>query len=293
MRGAGRVVFAATLLLIVGTLNIIYGIGALDDANIFVNDKRYILTNLNTLGWVLIILGVIQLTGGFSLMAGNSYGRVIGIIGGSLGAIGALLSIGGTYPWWSLGIFALSVYVVHGISSTGTRTGRRRPDQRRPMTTKADFTDEEWTRLGRAPIVAGMAISLADPGGPIEAFKEVHASLKAVLDAAEQGDRGEFVQSIAKDVAAGVRARKNPAAGFKPRGALAGQEILDELSAVNEIVTRKAAPEEAEAFRAWLLDAAQRTAEAAKEGGFMGFKAEQVSEGEQRMLDKLAEVLGG
>jgi len=115
MRGAGRVVFAATLLLIAGTLNIIYGIGALDDANIFANDQRFIFTNLNTLGWVLIILGVIQLGGGFSLMAGNTYGRVLGIIGGSLGAIGALLSIGGNYPWWSLAIFALCVYVVHGI----------------------------------------------------------------------------------------------------------------------------------------------------------------------------------
>ena len=108
-------VFAATLLLILGTLNIIYGIGALDEANIFVNDTRYVLTNLSTLGWVLIILGVIQLTGGFSLMAGNAYGRVIGIIGGSLGAIGALLSIGGAFPWWSLAIFALCIYVVHGI----------------------------------------------------------------------------------------------------------------------------------------------------------------------------------
>ena len=66
MRGAGRAMFAAIMLLLVGTLNVIYGIGALDSANIFVNDTRYILTNLNTLGWVLIILGVIQLTGGFS-----------------------------------------------------------------------------------------------------------------------------------------------------------------------------------------------------------------------------------
>ena len=115
MRGTGRVVFAATLLLIAGTLNIIYGIGALDDANIFVNDNRFVLTNLSTLGWVLIILGVIQLSGGFSLMAGNTYGRVIGIIGGSLGAIGALLSVGGAYPWWSLAIFFLCVYVVYGI----------------------------------------------------------------------------------------------------------------------------------------------------------------------------------
>jgi hypothetical protein len=103
------------MLLIVGTLNVIYGIGALDDANIFVNDQRFILTNLNTLGWVLIILGAIQLAGGFSLMAGNTFGRVIGIIGGSLGAIAALLSIGGSYPWWSLAIFALCVYVVHGL----------------------------------------------------------------------------------------------------------------------------------------------------------------------------------
>jgi hypothetical protein len=115
MRGAGRVVFAATLLLIVGTLNIIYGIGALADANIFVNDQRYILTNLNAMGWVLIILGIIQLSGGLSLLAGNTYGRVIGIIGASLGAIGALLSIGGAYPWWSLGIFALCIYIIHGI----------------------------------------------------------------------------------------------------------------------------------------------------------------------------------
>jgi hypothetical protein len=115
MRGAGRTAFAATLLLIVGVLNIIYGIGALDDANIFTDDQRYILTNLNTLGWVLIVLGVIQLIGGISLMSGNAFGRFIAILGAGLGAIGALLSIGGNYPWWSLGIFFLCVYVIHGV----------------------------------------------------------------------------------------------------------------------------------------------------------------------------------
>jgi hypothetical protein len=115
MRGAGRAVFAAILLLIAGTLNILYGIGALDEANYFANDTRFILDNLNTLGWVLIVLGVIQLIAGSSLVAGQAFGRVIGIIGGSLGAIGALLSIGGSNPWWSLAIFFLCVYVVHGI----------------------------------------------------------------------------------------------------------------------------------------------------------------------------------
>ena len=115
MRGVGRVIFAATLLLIVGTLNIIYGIGALDNANIFVNDKRYIFTDLNTMGWVLIILGIIQLAGGFSLISGNTFGRVIAIIGAGLGSIVALLSISGPNPWWSLAVFFLCIYVIHGI----------------------------------------------------------------------------------------------------------------------------------------------------------------------------------
>ena len=119
MRGSGRAAFAAILLLIAGTLNIIYGIGALDSANIFANDTRYVFTDLNTMGWVLIVLGLVQLTGGFSLMAGNAYGRVIGIAGAGLGAIGALLSIGGSNPWWSLAIFALCVYIIQGILVLG------------------------------------------------------------------------------------------------------------------------------------------------------------------------------
>ena len=119
MRGAGRATFAGVLLLLAGTINIIYGIGALDSANIYANDTRYIFTNLNTMGWVLIILGVIQLTGGFSLLSGNTYGRVIGIVGASLGAIGALLSIGGANPWWSLAVFALCIYIIQGILVLG------------------------------------------------------------------------------------------------------------------------------------------------------------------------------
>ena len=122
MPGAGRVVFAGVLLLIVATLNIVYGIGALDNANAFVNDTRFILTDLNTLGWVLIVLGVVQMTGGFSLLSGNTYGRVIGVIAGVLGAIGAVLSIGDGNPWWSLCVFALCVYVVHGILVYGRET---------------------------------------------------------------------------------------------------------------------------------------------------------------------------
>ena len=159
------------------------------------------------------------------------------------------------------------------------------------MTGKADFTDEEWTRLKRAPFVAGMAISLSDPGGPIELAKETAATLKTVTGAAEQGDRGELVAAVAAEVAAEAGERKNPLSGFRPKGALAGQEILEELTAVNEIVSAKAGPDEAQAYRDWLKDAAQEAANAAKEGGFFGFHAVRVSEGEQRMIDKLGQAL--
>jgi len=112
-------VFAAILLVVVGTLNIIYGFGALDDANVFVNDTRLIFDNLNTLGWVLIILGVVQLTAGFSLFGGGTYGRVIGIAAATIGAIESLMSVGGAYPFWSLGIFAICLIVIHGLVVLG------------------------------------------------------------------------------------------------------------------------------------------------------------------------------
>jgi hypothetical protein len=159
------------------------------------------------------------------------------------------------------------------------------------MSGKTDFTEEEWTRLKRAPFIAGLSISLADPGGPIEAVKETAATLKTVTGA-EDGSRGPFVGALAGEAVADARARHNPLHDFKPKGALAGQEILDELTAVNAIVTAKASAEEADAYRAWLKDSAQEAANAAKEGGFFGFHAVRVSEGEQRMLDKLAEALG-
>jgi hypothetical protein len=115
VRGVGRAIFAAILLCVAGTLNIIYGIAAISDANFYSNNTQYVFSSLHTWGWITLILGVIQLTAGFSLFGGGTYGRVIGIAAASIGAVGALLSVGGRYPFWSLGIFALCVIVIHGL----------------------------------------------------------------------------------------------------------------------------------------------------------------------------------
>jgi hypothetical protein len=116
VRGEGRVTFAAVLLLIAGTLNLIYGIAAISEAHFFTDSgSHYVFASLNTWGWITVLIGAIEVTGGFSLLGGNAYGRVIGIAAASLGAIGSLLGIAGAYPFWSLGIFALCVIVLHGL----------------------------------------------------------------------------------------------------------------------------------------------------------------------------------
>jgi len=153
------------------------------------------------------------------------------------------------------------------------------------MTTKSDFTEEEWVRVRRAPFVAGMAISLADPGGPIEMAKESMATVKT---ATNPPTREQLLADVALDIQSMTQQRQNPLSDFKVTDAgQAGQQILDELRAVKDLVAARAAPEETSAFGQWLLATAQAAADAAKEGGFMGFGATQVSQGEKDMLDKV------
>jgi signal transduction histidine kinase len=107
--------FVAIMLLIAGVLDVIYGIGAIADANFWVGENHFVLGNLHTWGWITLIVGVVQLIAGFSLFAGGTFGRVIGIVAASLGALAALLAVGGAYPFWALGVFAICVICIHGL----------------------------------------------------------------------------------------------------------------------------------------------------------------------------------
>ena len=119
MRGGGSAVFVGILLMVAGVLNIIYGIAAVGDSSFWAGETRFVFSSLHTWGWVTIILGVIQLTASISLFAGNTYGRVVGIVAATLGAIGALLDIGGPSPWWAIGVFAICVICIHGLFVLG------------------------------------------------------------------------------------------------------------------------------------------------------------------------------
>jgi hypothetical protein len=121
--GAGWLMFAGIMLLIAGVLNVIYGIAAIGNSNFFINDQKYILSDLNTWGWVTLIIGVLQVVAAFSIWAGNQFGRWFGIGAAALSSIGALLSIP-AYPFWSLAIFAVDILIIYGLAAYG---GRHQP----------------------------------------------------------------------------------------------------------------------------------------------------------------------
>jgi len=153
------------------------------------------------------------------------------------------------------------------------------------VTTKNDYDEQDWARVVRAPFVAGMAITLADPGGPIEAAKETAATLKI---ATNPPTREQLLTEVALDVQAMVQQHHNPLKGFKPTADRpVGDQVVDELHGVFEVVAAKAQPDEAVAFGEWIVQVAQAAANAAKEGGFMGFGAEQVSSREKDMVDRV------
>jgi hypothetical protein len=115
-RGSGSAFFASVLLMVAGTVNVIYGIAAISDSKFFVGQTRYVFSSLHTWGWITLLLGLIAIGAGFSVLSGGAFGRVIGIFVASITAVGALLGVGGAYPFWSLGVFAICIVVIHGLA---------------------------------------------------------------------------------------------------------------------------------------------------------------------------------
>jgi hypothetical protein len=118
VKGEGWLLFAGIMILLAGILNTIWGIAAIDKASFFVEDERYIIEDLSTMGWVILVIGIIQLFAAFSIWSGGQFGRWIGMIGASLSAVGALLSIPG-FPLWSIAVFGLDLLIIYGLAAYG------------------------------------------------------------------------------------------------------------------------------------------------------------------------------
>jgi hypothetical protein len=117
-QGSGWVLFAGIMIVTVGILNVIYGIAAVSDSTFFVAGQKYILSGLNTWGWVMLILGVGQILAAISIWAAGSFGRWFGITCAALNAIAALLAIP-AYPFWSLVVIGMDILVIYGLAAYG------------------------------------------------------------------------------------------------------------------------------------------------------------------------------
>jgi hypothetical protein len=118
VRGGGWLMFAGIMLLMAGVLNMVYGIAAIGNSSFFVNNTKYIVSGLNTWGWVTVILGALAIIAAFSIWAGNQFGRWFGIAVATLSAMAALLSIP-AYPLWSLAIFSVDILIIYGLAAYG------------------------------------------------------------------------------------------------------------------------------------------------------------------------------
>jgi hypothetical protein len=166
------------------------------------------------------------------------------------------------------------------------------------MAFKPLFTDEEWSGVLEAPLLAGFAITSADPGGLIGAMQESAAMARTVASRSGDPD-GEPETLMAEVVAAYGTSEGRTAARDGVAELVKGRTPAEAADAavarVGEIAATVAAkaPGEAEGFRAWLRETAQAVAEAASEGGFMGIGGEKISEAERKTLADLDAALGG
>jgi hypothetical protein len=118
-RGEGWVLFAGMMLMLAGFLNAIFGIAAIDDSVWFSGDDRYVIfDDLHTWGWFLLIVGVLQLVGSFSVWNRHSFGRVLGIACASLNAMILLFTVN-AFPIAAFMLFVVDLLVIYGLTVYG------------------------------------------------------------------------------------------------------------------------------------------------------------------------------
>jgi len=156
------------------------------------------------------------------------------------------------------------------------------------MSTKADYSADEWDLLRTAPMMAAIMVVTASPSGPVGLVKESAAASKMILEAAASANT-PLLKSLAEDMESSLSIPKAPPGASPAAVQSAATEILRRTS---ELLGNKAAPEEATETKQWLAQIAQKTAEAAKEGGFLGFGGTLVSDAEKTAIAKVNSSLG-
>jgi hypothetical protein len=118
--GVGWVTFAVVMLGIAGTLNVIYGIAAISNSSFYVGEAQYVISSLNTWGWVVLIFGIGQLGAAVAIWADTQFGRWLGVLLAATGAVVHMLFLPAS-PFAALALFVLDILIVYGLVAHGGR----------------------------------------------------------------------------------------------------------------------------------------------------------------------------
>ena len=166
------------------------------------------------------------------------------------------------------------------------------------MSKPENYSEEEWTTVSALPNLVGSAMAGVGASGIVGTTKELFASVQTMMRARKEYSKNSFIRSLlpdttdpklameeAKQTRQAVMQRvKN--ANIQQRQDLS-QMILEDVTKALRIVNEKQSAEDISAYKKWILSIAGNVANAAKEGDFLGFGGERVSENEQNLLDEL------
>jgi hypothetical protein len=144
------------------------------------------------------------------------------------------------------------------------------------MTSKADFTPEEWDLVLHGPTTAGMIVVTAQHGGT---FRETYAIAKAYVEAREQHGASELLDEIVSAKPKADHTRYHSPEELKQHG-------LEHIGEAVKLLEQKATPDEVESYRRFVLTLSEKVANAHREGD------KSVSDAEQAAVNDISSALG-
>jgi hypothetical protein len=162
------------------------------------------------------------------------------------------------------------------------------------MTTKTDYTTEEWNIIMQSPMAAAMVVMFASPSNPVGLAQETFAVSKMLAENVGKPSGIGLIDAVAEQIkdAEGRKAAQPPRPEAGADLTALKDHALGTLRQLNDLLVAKAPADEATSFRQWILATAQRVAGAAKEGGFLGIGGTSISAEETAAITEVERTLG-
>jgi hypothetical protein len=120
VRGEGWLLFAAIMLALAGIFNVLDGVLAIGKSRVYGPESVFIFSDLRTWGWIMLVLGVLELLAAYTILNGSQFARWFGIGAAGVNAIGQLAFVP-VYPFWALTMFAIDVLIIYALAVYGER----------------------------------------------------------------------------------------------------------------------------------------------------------------------------